>query len=286
MKLTRNLLTPMAMLLIVSGCSAANKAVSNATPPQKDIETTSPTPASGSRNITKAIAGEWIVVSMGSNAIESDDYPYITFVPDDNRFYASNGCNIINGDYNLRTDGQISFHNTLTTMKLCPDAKYATEFNQIVAEDKLLMTKFETIGTESYLNFIAGGKTIMTLRRANMDYLNGKWQVVEIDGQAIDDDEANIFIDVNEQKVHGNTGCNFFNGSVSFDPTLANSINFTGMIVTRMACYKGDQERNMLVALEETVIVNRKSKDVVTLLDQSGKKRIKLKRVAIATNND
>ncbi len=49
--------------------------------------------------------GEWTVASVGEIKIETEEnVPYVNFAPD-GRFYASDGCNVINGDYVLRTDG-------------------------------------------------------------------------------------------------------------------------------------------------------------------------------------
>ncbi len=82
----------------------------------------------------------------------------------------------------------------------------------------------------------------MTLRRHNMEFLNGNWRVTAIDGQPIDDEEANVFIDIAELKIHGNTGCNYFNGAIYIDPARTNAIDFSDMGVTRMACHKAEQE--------------------------------------------
>ncbi len=127
---------------------------------------------------------------------------------------------------------------------------------------------------------------MMTLRRHNMEFLNGNWRVTAIDGRAIDDEEANIFIDIAELKVHGNTGCNYFNGDLYIDPQRSNAIDFSDMGVTRMACPKGDQERQMLVALEETkTAIAGDREDTVLLLDKAGKAVLTLKRIPMPEND-
>ena len=58
------------------------------------------------------------------------------------------------------------------------------------------------------------------------------------------------------------------------------------MAVTRMACHKGDQERKMLVALEEAATVVLGDNNTVLFLDRSGKNVIKLKRMDIGTEEE
>ena len=268
--------------LMTTGCSLFGHSSPSASQPVNKIETTSPKPAEGSKDLSKAISGEWVVTAIGTKALQTEEnIPYINFVPAENRFYGSNGCNVLNGDYSISAAGMLTFNGVLSTMKYCADVPYETEINQVISDGKVLGTKFENIGNESYLYLMADGKVLLTLRRANMEFLNGKWLITEVNGTAIDDPEANVFFDVKEQKVHGNTGCNYFNGDIMFDPNTANSINFTGMGVTRMACPKGDQERQILVGLEEASTVVRGEGDTIMLLDRSGKGVITLKRTDI-----
>jgi heat shock protein HslJ len=53
------------------------------------------------------------------------------------------------------------------------------------------------------------------------------------------------------------------------------------MAVTRMACPKLDQERLMLVALEETETAVRNNDNSVSLRNSSGKTVLKLKKVEV-----
>ena len=46
--------------------------------------------------------GEWIIVSAGGKSIETiDEMPYLTFEKSTGKFYASNGCNVLNGTFTL-----------------------------------------------------------------------------------------------------------------------------------------------------------------------------------------
>ena len=229
--------------------------------------------------------GEWTVASVGEIKIETEEnVPYVNFAPD-GRFYASDGCNVINGDYVLRTDGFLSFANVLSTMKYCHDMEYSTLISNIFGE-KRYSVDFRRIGQDSYLYIqSSAGKTLMTLRRHNMEFLNGNWRVTAIDGQPIDDEEANVFIDIAELKIHGNTGCNYFNGAIYIDPARTNAIDFSDMGVTRMACHKAEQEQKMLVALEETRTAIAGNDDTVLLMNKSGREVLTLKRIPIPQND-
>ena len=248
--------------------------------------------ASATKNVKptqdELCGGQWTIASVGDVTIEAeDDAPYVAF-DRGGRFYASDGCNIINGDYALRSDGTLALSNTLSTMKFCPDVEYSSAVAAILNGSTCITTDCRRIGQETYLYLKNDrGNTVMTLRRHNMEFLNGNWQVTSIDGKKIDDEEANIFIDIAELKVHGNTGCNFFNGELYIDPQRSNAIDFSNMGVTRMACPKQDQERAMLVALEEAAsAVAGKNDDTVLIFNKTGRELLTLKRIAAVPEED
>lgn len=279
---TRYILPIIAISLITSSCSVFGGSSRNSAQPAKKIETATPSPQTSSHDLSQSLAGEWVITAVDGTALQTEEnIPYINFVPSDKRFYASNGCNVLNGDFNITQGGILTFGSVASTMMFCPDVPYENAINKVIADNRPVSLKFEKIGNESYLYMMGDGKVLLTLRRANMEYLNGKWQFTEINGTGIDDPEANIFFDVAEHKVHGNTGCNYFNGEIMFDPNVANSINFTGMGVTRMSCPKADQERNLLVGLEEATTVVRGNHDTIMLLNNTGKTVLTLKRVAV-----
>jgi len=227
--------------------------------------------------------GRWTIVSVGDMQINAEDeQPYIHF-DNNGRFYASDGCNVVNGDYTVRSNGEMAFANVLSTMKYCPDVEYAPAIGALLTDGNHPKIDCKTIGQDTYLYFNDGnGKNVATYRRHNMEFLNGNWAIVSAEGKKINDEEANIFIDVAELKVHGNTGCNYFNGELYIDPSRSNAVDFSNMGLTRMACYKGDQERRMMVALEEaTSAIAGKKDDTVLLLNADGKEVMILKRKAI-----
>lgn len=229
------------------------------------------------------INGEWQLATIhGKNVTEEEDLPYIYFESPKDRFYAYNGCNTLNGSFSMQ-EGRITFSGVAATMKYCPSASYEAEFNAAVSDGAVLCTTpIYRILTDEYLTLTdAAGHSVMTLRKKNMDYLNGNWQIVMADGLDIDDEEATVFLDMPALKIHANTGCNFVNGTIYLDPTRPDAIDFSNMGITRRGCPKTDQERAITVALESAYSAAKGSKaDTLVFMDKSGKTIMKLTRLA------
>lgn len=227
--------------------------------------------------------GRWTIASVGDKQINlEDEQPYVAF-DKDGRFYASDGCNILNGNYNMDPKGNMTFGQVLSTMKYCPDVDFAPAITAIFGDGRTVTTDCRRIGQDTYLYIKDGGRTLATFRRHNMEFLNGAWTITSAEGKTIDDEEANLFIDIAELKVHGNTGCNYFNGTIYIDPSRSNAIDFSNMGLTRMACPKSDQERAIMVALETaTSAIAGKNADTVLLLDAKGKELMTLRRSAVS----
>lgn len=239
-------------------------------------------------DITPILEGEWTIKSVGiTDIVREENVPYITFVNADNAFYANNGCNVLNGVFTIENGDKITFHNVLSTMKYCPDTPFDTQINEVLADANTVKVDVDRLGGETYLYLNNSlGHRVMTLRRHSLSFLNGNWRVTEINGEKFDDDEMTIFFDIAEKKIHGNTGCNFFNGDIYIDPVVPNAINFSAMGVTRRACPKGDQERKLLVALEETT-VGLDGKDGKALLtDTRGQSVVKLVKISDTIQED
>lgn len=234
------------------------------------------------KNLADVINGEWIIVSAAGKAIEGiDDMPYITFEKSSGRFYASNGCNVLNGSYKLGANNLVTFDNVLSTMKMCEDLPYETPISQALSGSAVLSVK--QLGHESYLTFSdPKGNELMSARKHNMDFLNGNWQITSVGGKAVTGDEATVFIDINELKVHGNTGCNFFNGAIYINPDKSNAIDFSNLGSTRMMCPNMEQESAILLALEETTTAIQGSEGKVMLLNSAGKELMTLKSIPLA----
>lgn len=119
-----------AVSTTLSGCSAASRPSA----PANEIVTRQPSAVAPGEDIGKSLIGEWTIIKVGTTDIRQDeDMPYINFSPAELRFYAFNGCNIINGDY--RVEGStIILSQVLCTQRLCPDISYDGEINYALRE--------------------------------------------------------------------------------------------------------------------------------------------------------
>ncbi len=224
--------------------------------------------------------GEWTIAEVNGRKVTGEERPYITFSTSEGRIYGSNGCNIINGDYQV-ADGSnaLSFANVLTTQKACADAPFEYEINQALA--KINSYSVEKQCNEYYLSLLSGNHRVMVLRKHNMDFLNGAWQVRNIKGKKVDNENVQLVIDIPELKLHGNTGCNILNGSLWIDPDKTYSIQFQQIATTRMMCDEKTRkiETSLLVALEE-VESARKEGDKIKMFDKEGNKILELTAIS------
>lgn len=232
------------------------------------------------KDYSALVPGEWTIYKVGGKSLTGDERPYLTFDASNSRFYGSNGCNTINGDYSLG-GAVLSFSNVISTMRACEDAPFEYAINQAV--DKVRAYSVERKGHEYYMSLIGGdGKTLMVLRKHNMDFLNGAWQVTRLNGEAVEleaDESMQLVIDIPEMKLHGNTGCNILNGNLLVDPDKTNAIQFHDVTTTRMACRDPKRETAFLLALEAVDAAAAKGDGVVELFDDNGKSLMVLSRI-------
>ncbi len=242
-------------------------------------KTTTKAPTNNTNSLT-AVPGEWTIYSVDGRNITGDERPYITFDDKNHRFYGSNGCNTINGDYTI--DGnKLTLSNVISTMRACPDAPFETAIN--LALDKVSTFAITRTGNESYMSLInRTGRTVLVLRKHNLDYLNGSWRVAEIQGKSVNPDlhpELQLVIDIPELRIHGNTGCNIVNGNLLIDPDKTDAMQFTDMATTRMACPDGALETEFLLAMEAVDRARPDGSNKVILMDERGKRVIVLQRI-------
>ena len=84
--------------------------------------------------------------------------------------------------------------------------------------------------------------------------------------------DMKIVIDVDEGKLHGNTGCNIMNGNFTTDMGNGHSISFQKIITTRMAAPDDSHETEFRGGPSKTQAYARPiSPTKVLLLDNSGK---------------
>lgn len=224
--------------------------------------------------ILQKLAGEWTIVKAGNKAIAvTDEMPYVNFDISEGKVYASDGCNIINGDFSLAAGGKLTFDKMLATMRMCPEVENQQAIGAVLKDGRTFTPVFSKAATSDVTMLTlrdSAGKDALTLRRSDMNFLNGQWQVVKIGDKSFDNPEMNLFFDIPAMKVHGNTGCNYFNGDIYTDPTVGASLNFGQMGVTRMACPDQSTETAMLVALEQVSVARPEASGNVLLNDANG----------------
>ena len=237
-------------------------------------------------NMTQALNGEWTIQEVNGEKVSGDERPYINFESASGRFYGSNGCNIINGDFIVKAGNKIEFANLISTMKMCENAPFEMLINTGIAQ----ATSFtlDKKGNESYLELKSNSKStpLLVLRRHNLDFLNGAWRVITIDGHRVTAANMKFVIDINELSIHGNAGCNIMNGQVIIDPDSPNSIQFGNLITTRMMCPDQQQETEFLVALEEVTNCVNLGNGRVELRDRAGNEKIVILSIPNASMNE
>lgn len=217
---------------------------------KKDTASVKPEVVLGSTDV-KAIQGEWFIRNVNGQDISGDNRPYLFFDTKALRFYGSNGCNILNGDFISTSQNELTLLNVATSMRSC-EKSTTLEYLINNALVDIHSYKIKSNGDESTLYLISkGGRTLMTLCRHNIGYVNGAWNVKSINGEEIDNEKIRFIIDVNEHRIHGYAGCNLINGEIFVDPDKGNSIQFQNIKSQGQTCPDIAVESNLLVALEE-----------------------------------
>lgn len=241
--------------------------------------------------VHKILYGEWIAYKVGNLLVEGTDRPYVIFdgentpqVPNIVKMYGNDGCNILNGTFKISAGGQMQrASEMISTLRMCPDAPY--EMGMTLALNNVDHFTLDKIGNDYLLNMKAtNDSTLMVLRKYDLNFINGAWDVVSIYGEKVNATEAlpQLVIDTPEQKIHGNVGCNTMNGTIAIDPDRQNSMHFTNMITTRMTCPDINIEQSLLKALGEVSTVTPINDMAgAHLKDEAGNVVITLKRVQL-----
>lgn len=235
-----------------------------------------------SEELSKGVVkGDWAIETVNGKPAVGETAPYLKFVPDQKRVYGNDGCNIINGGYQYNpADSTLVFSDMATTMRACgmPDI---TDMEVHAALGAARYYTWRLNGDDYYLTlYDADHNPVMELMHQNFQFLNGTWLVKEIDGTAVDVPDMKMVIDVDEGKVHGNTGCNILNGSLETDMDAANSISFQKIGLTRMACPDPNYETQLVVALEEASRAKPLKEGRVALLNNQGETVLLLERTS------
>lgn len=232
-------------------------------------------------NMEFSLNGEWTIYSVRGNVIIGEERPYVTFDIPSNRFYGNNGCNVINGDLRVGPDRMVKLGNMISTMKMCQDDQYQYLINLALSDVVSYLPRKDR--HETFLDLKdSEGRTILVLRRHNMDFLNGAWKVVELNSTPlVQEDEATMTFDTTDLRIHGTTGCNIFNGELFIDPDKTSSLQVLKLATTRMGCPPDSRETEFLLALETVESAKSLPGDEVALYDADGRLLFKLVRMEL-----
>ena len=110
--------------------------------------------------------------------------------------------------------------------------------------------------------------------------LNGEWDIVTVDGNAVDTTKTEfrptLGFDTAKDNVFGCAGCNSINGKAKVDATKQ-TISFSEIGTTLMLCANMEYEQQILKALE-SVKGYKAGKGCVELTNGSGKAVLQLKK--------
>lgn len=236
----------------------------------------------GINNIKRQLQGEWTILTINNKKISTRERAYINLDFKYNKLYGNNGCNVINGEFKADAN-KISFTDIISTMMSCHSVTSEKSVMKALKDaSSFRLTEKNKI---TYLNLQnAKGNTIMTLRRQNLDFINGAWTVKEIEGAAIDDKNVRLVIDTEQLKIHGTTGCNVINGGIYIDNERNGAIQFQQLVSTRKMCEEIKTETSLLVALEETYFCKKISDTEIQLISDKNKVLVVLKRLNLKRN--
>lgn len=294
MRIRMRIMMPLLAFALVplGSCSVINKNKGGGSSANVNKEAVLPTdrekivkPVSGvytSEELAKGIVkGDWAVERVNGKAAVGETAPFLKFVPEQKRVYGNNGCNVINAAYAYNpADSTLTFSNMASTMMACGmEGITDLEFNAALGAARYYTWRLS--GDDYYLTlYDADHNPVMEMMHQNFQFLNGTWLVRQIDGQSVDVPDMKLVIDVDEGKLHGNTGCNIINGTLETDMEAANSISFQQIAMTRMACTTPNFETQLVVALEQAAKAKPLKEDRVELVDNQGKIVLLLERTS------
>lgn len=266
----------------MSSCEIFQKNVKTeaSLPSDRENVISSPTSSYRSQALERGeIGGYWAISEVAGKKAVGVEPPYLNFNIKEKKVYGNNGCNTLNSDYVVNpADSTLHFTNTITTMRACAEGLSEIDINLALANTaRYSWQRHGLLYTITLLD--SKDQPLMQIAHQDYEYLNGTWTVSSMNGKVVNNPDIRLVIDVEEQKIHGNTGCNILNGTLIPDMLENGAITFTNLATTRKACPDLDQETELLVALEEVCTVNPIDSKTVNMIDGHGEVILTLKRV-------
>lgn len=252
------------------GVSVEN-VIANVEQPMREVPVT---------DAAKQLYGEWDIVMLRNKKkvyTRERAYLYLDFAGG-NKVYGNNGCNTINGSFQLNGNN-MKFNEFITTEESCHNVTNEKTIMHALADTRRFT--LETQYNAQYLNLMnSKGNVVLVLKRHNLDAMNGAWLIKEIDSENVSDLNMRVVIDAEMQTIHGNSGCNIINGIITLDPSKDMAIQFEDLRSgDNDDCEEIDSETDLLLALESTESCKRINQHEMALLDNKGNIIIVLQRI-------
>ena len=229
----------------------------------------------------KQLYGEWdIVMLRNKKKVYTLERAYVYLdVAGGNKVYGNNGCNTINGTFQL-SGNNLKFNDFISTEESCRNVTNEKTIMHALADTRRFT--LETQYNAQYLNLMnSKGNVVLVLKRHNLDAMNGPWLVKEINSENVSELNMRVVIDAVMQTIHGDTGCNIINGIITLDPTKDMAIQFEDLRSDEHDCEEIDYETDLLLALECTESCKRINQSEMALLDNKGNIVIMLQRITL-----
>ncbi len=239
--------------------------------PMREIAITDP---------AKQLYGEWDIVSLRKKKVYTLEraYLYLDFAGG-NKVYGNNGCNTINGTFQL-SGNNLKFNEFISTSESCRNVTNERTIMHALADVRRFT--LEAQYNAQYMNLMnSKGVVIMVLKRHNLDAMNGAWLIKEIDSRNVSEKNMRVVVDAVMQTIHGDTGCNIINGIITLDPTKDMAIQFEDLRSSEHQCEDIDNETALLLALESTESCKRINQQEMALLDHKGNIVVVLQRISL-----
>ncbi len=226
----------------------------------------------------QSLGEEWDVVLMdGKAVVPADDTPYLGF--DKEKMWGFTGCNRLTGGFPVKENKKVDFSKLASTMMMCPDSKYETDFMAALRQVKSIDSAKDGFRLKN-----EAGKTVLEFapRELTDERLGGEWMITlnkGTDGYKQDGEKPFVGFDIKEKRIYGFAGCNRLVGTLNFEEFKSGKADFSQLGTTRMLCEDNTYEQALLENLakakkvkffnnelrlldgnNETLVILRKSK--------------------------
>lgn len=227
---------------------------------------------------TRQLYGEWTITQLRRKPVLTQERPYVYLDFANNRVYGNNGCNSINGRFDLHGFA-ITFHDMVATDEQCHNSTSERTIMKTLSEVRTYAAT--TLDDMVYLDLLnSRGTSLLTLQRLNFDLLSGAWTVTQIAGDTITPDRRpRLVIDPDQLQLHGQTSCNTINGIITIDPNKKMAIQFDDIRSTGNRCEQIGVETALLIALEQAERCRRIDDNHSMLIDGEGRTVLVLERL-------